>query len=74
MKLYQLYLRESVFFSSQTILLFASHLLLIRLLDHLKSEVALMEKLGNSIMNDLETAEYEVCTAWGKLMCLYLLS
>jgi len=23
-----------------------------------------MEKLGNSIMNDLETAEYEVCTAW----------
>ena len=25
-----------------------------------------MEKLGDSIMNELETAEEEVCRAWGK--------
>ena len=27
-----------------------------------------MEKLGDSIMNELETAEDEVCRAWGKFM------
>mmetsp|Transcript_7295 Transcript_7295/g.15787 ORF Transcript_7295/g.15787 Transcript_7295/m.15787 type:complete len:583 (+) Transcript_7295:74-1822(+) len=34
------------------------------LLDHLKSEVMFTEKLGDSIMNELETAEDEVCRAW----------
>lgn len=37
---------------------------LISLNDHLKSEVVLMEKLGDSIMAELETAEQQVCTAW----------
>lgn len=34
------------------------------LLDHLKTKVIFMEKLGDSIMNELETAEDEVCRAW----------
>mmetsp|Transcript_749 Transcript_749/g.1364 ORF Transcript_749/g.1364 Transcript_749/m.1364 type:complete len:592 (+) Transcript_749:123-1898(+) len=34
------------------------------LLDHLKSEVMVMEKLGDSIMGELEAAEDEVCKAW----------
>lgn len=34
------------------------------LLEHLKNEVAVMEKLGDSIMHELETAEEEVCSAW----------
>jgi hypothetical protein len=32
----------------------------------MKSEILFMEKLGNSIMNELETAEDEVCKAWGE--------
>ena len=38
-----------------------------RLSDRLKSEVLFMEKLGDSIMNELETAEDEVCNAWGEI-------
>ena len=34
-----------------------------------------MEKLGDVIMNELETAEQEVCSAWGEFhatrLCLY---
>lgn len=37
-----------------------------RLLEHLKSEVTFMEKLGDSIINELETAEDAVCDAWGE--------
>lgn len=34
------------------------------LLEQLKSEVVVMEKLGNSIMHELEVAEEEVASAW----------
>ena len=34
------------------------------LLEQLKREVAVMEKLGDSIMHELEMAEEEVCSAW----------
>lgn len=34
------------------------------LLSHLKSEVVFMERLGDSIMKELESAEEEVCGAW----------
>ena len=37
-----------------------------RLHDNMKSELAIMEKLGDSIMSELESAEQEVCSAWGK--------
>jgi hypothetical protein len=33
----------------------------------MKSEIVFMEKLGDSIMKELETAEDEVCKAWGEL-------
>jgi hypothetical protein len=29
-----------------------------------------MEKLGDSIMNELETAEDEVCNAWGEIFLI----
>lgn len=32
----------------------------------MKSELAIMEKLGDSIMSELESAEQEVCNAWGE--------
>jgi hypothetical protein len=32
----------------------------------MKSEIVFMEKLGDSIMSELETAEDEVCKAWGE--------
>ncbi|KAL3775930.1 hypothetical protein ACHAW5_011320 [Stephanodiscus triporus] len=35
-----------------------------KLADRMKSEIVFMEKLGDSIMNELETAEDEVCKAW----------
>lgn len=41
-----------------------------RLSDRLKSEVLFMEKLGDSIMNELETAEDEVCNAWGEIFLI----
>lgn len=34
------------------------------LLEQLKSDVLVMEKLGDSIMHELEMAEEEVCSAW----------
>lgn len=36
------------------------------LLESLKSEIALMEKIGDSIISELEAAESEVSKAWGK--------
>lgn len=36
------------------------------LLESLKSEIALMEKIGDTIISELEAAESEVCKAWGK--------
>ena len=42
-----------------------------RLLDHLKTEVVFTSQLGESLMNELETAEDAVCQAWGELLhCL----
>ena len=32
----------------------------------MKKELAIMEKLGDAIMSELEAAEQEVCAAWGK--------
>ncbi|KAL7473171.1 hypothetical protein ACHAXS_013581 [Conticribra weissflogii] len=34
------------------------------LLESLKAEIALMEKIGDSIINELEAAESEVCKSW----------
>jgi hypothetical protein len=32
----------------------------------MKRELAIMEKLGDTIMSELEAAEQEVCAAWGE--------
>ena len=65
-----------VYFCSRIPLIIIYYLLIIitlfignqkkRLLEHLKSEVTFMEKLGDSIINELETAEDAVCDAWGE--------
>ena len=39
----------------------------------MKKELAIMEKLGDAIMSELETAEQEVCTAWGKSLLSFTL-
>ncbi len=42
------------------------------LLESLKAEIALMEKIGDSIINELEAAESEVCKSWGESHCFYM--